>query len=528
MFKQISTLFLAVLCLASNALVAQNWPQREFTANISSSIPDWRVHKAYNADEAQILTAVAEGLFVYDPFNMEPVPAIAESFSVSPDGLVWKFKLRSTARFETGERITAEVMRNSWLSLLDRSTEAPYASLFDMIEGARSYRIGVNTDPASVGITATGITELTLRLERPADHLLKILCHHAFSAVHPSRLNRPDADFSPSALPVSSGPYRLDSSGKEGLRFVKNIWYWDRDEVLIPSIRLVISEDSRMLTDAFNRGEIDWLGGTMILDGIYDTEAIKVSPMFATEYYFFRTEGVWADQDLRNILFLAVNWDALREGYLIPAKTLVFPIAGYPQLEGVVETNPGKAALLLSEWKKQNPEIILPELVIRIPEAPSLHIQAEKMTGAWETLGIKTRVEGLPFREYYQSLGTNGFTVGLTSWIGDFADPLAFLEMFRSDSSLNEARWKNSEFDSLLDKAAKATTGQERYQILAKAEELLLKNGVILPVSHNLSVNVIDTNGLDGWYRNPLDIHPFKFLRFVAPRALPGVARAGL
>jgi len=528
MSKRISTLIFMALCIANIQLTARNWPQREFTANISASIPDWRVHRAYNADEAQILSAVSEGLFVYDPFNMDPVPAIAESFTVSPDGLIWNFKIRPSARFDTGERITAEVMRNSWIALLSPTTDAPYASLLDIIEGARSYRTGLNPNPDSVGITATGITELTVRLERPANHFLKILCHHAFSAVHPSRLNRPGGDFRPTALPISSGPYRLDSASDQELRFVKNIWYWDRDEVLIPSIRLVISDDSKMLTDAFNRGQIDWLGGTMFLDDIFDTDAIKISPMFATEYYFFRTKGVWADAELRRILFLAVNWDALREGYLIPAKTLVFPIAGYPQLEGIIETDPEKAGVLFSEWKNKNPNSIIPELVIRIPEAPRLRTQVEKITEAWEALGIRTRIDGVPFREYYQSLATHDFTVGLMSWIGDFADPLAFLELFRSDSTLNEAGWKNTEFDTLLNKSAKTTSGQERYQILSNAEDILLNDSVILPVAHNLSVNVIDTNGLDGWYPNPLDIHPFKFLRFVPPRTLPGVALTGL
>ncbi|MDR2184494.1 MAG: ABC transporter substrate-binding protein, partial [Treponema sp.] len=92
--------------------------------------------KSYIASEAQLFTALYEGLFSYHPFTMEPVPAMAKSWKVSEDKKQWTFSLRDTARYWNGDPVTAEDFRAAWLSLLDPSRESPYSSLFDIILGA--------------------------------------------------------------------------------------------------------------------------------------------------------------------------------------------------------------------------------------------------------------------------------------------------------------------------------------------------------------------------------------------------------
>jgi peptide/nickel transport system substrate-binding protein/oligopeptide transport system substrate-binding protein len=66
--------------------------------------------------------------------------------------------------------------------------------------------------------------------------------------------------------------------------------------------------------------------------------------------------------------------------------------------------------------------------------------------------------------------------------------------------------------------------GETRYKTLAEAERLLLDGGVVLPISYTPAVNIIDTDEIDGWFPNPLDIHPFKYLEYAAFKPLPGVS----
>ncbi|ULQ59369.1 peptide ABC transporter substrate-binding protein [Brucepastera parasyntrophica] len=519
-------LFAVILCGAPAFSAEPDFPQSELVVNISASFPDMRPHLAYNADEAQVMTAMYEGLFVYDPYNLDPVPGIAESWTESQDGLEWTFTIRRNARFSNGDFITARTVRDSWLNLLRPSVNAPYASLLDCIEGAADYRTGKTSDPAAVGIRADSTYKLTVKLAMPAQHLPKILCHHAFSAVHPSNFKAAtETKKGPGFKPVSSGPFSIDSVSDTEIYFVKNPYYWDKEQVYLPGIRVIIDNDAESLTARFNRGEIQWLAGAMLLNRILDISSIQIAPMFSTEYLFFRTTwGPWQNPKIREALLLAVPWTRLREDYLIPATTLVFPIVGYPEVPGINTEDMEKAKALIAE--NLPPEISVPPLVIYVPESEYYFGLAEKLKPAWEELGFEIEVRSRPYTEYYATLRKDDYTLGVTSWIGDFADPLAFLEMFRPASSLNDSGWKNTTFEKYITDAASRKTAKERYELLADAEKVLLKDSVILPLSHNPSVNVIDREGLAGWYANALDIHPFKFMYFIQRPPLPGVVLA--
>jgi oligopeptide transport system substrate-binding protein len=250
--------------------------------------------------------------------------------------------------------------------------------------------------------------------------------------------------------------------------------------------------------------------------------------MFATEYFFFRsTWGPWQDKRVRNALIKSIPLNTLRSGLFIQAKTLVFPIAGYPELEGISKTDVEGAKKLLAEASITDFSAIEP-LIIRIPEGEYFSAKAQIISKAWTALGFTVRIETLPYQVYYQSLRTDDYTLAVTSWIGDFPDPLSFLELFRPGSSLNDSGWRNDDFEKRILESSGKKQVRDRYQTLSEAEKILLDDGVVLPVAHNPSINVIDTNGISGWYTNPLDIHPFKFIKFVPRRIMPGVALLSL
>ncbi|MDR2482292.1 MAG: peptide ABC transporter substrate-binding protein, partial [Treponema sp.] len=115
------------------------------------------------------------------------------------------------------------------------------------------------------------------------------------------------------------------------------------------------------------------------------------------------------------------------------------------------------------------------------------------------------------------------YAVGFSTWIGDFADPYTFLQMWRRDSNLNDAGYNDADYEKLLEKSM-GEEGNQRWGTLAEAEKLLLSRGAVLPISYSPALNIVDTGELDGWFPNVLDIHPFKYLSFKAYRPLPGVA----
>ncbi|MDR1803388.1 MAG: ABC transporter substrate-binding protein, partial [Treponema sp.] len=266
-----------------------------------------------------------------------------------------------------------------------------------------------------------------------------------------------------------------------------------------------------------------WIQGEVNFDALRDLSGIETNVMFATHYYFIRSaRKPWNDYRLRRALALALPWEEIRQGYLLPAKTLIFPIQNYPEIEGLDKTNVEEAKALLIEAGYPG-GTGLPELVIRITPSPDAQRIALFMARAWyELLGIQVKIDIVQYNRYLQSLQLDDYDVGSTTWIGDFADPYAFLQMWQRDSNLNEARHDDSDFEALIEKSM-TEEGTERWKTLAAAEELLLARGNVLPITYNPAINIVDTYVIDGWYTNVLDIHPFKYMAIKARPILPGV-----
>jgi peptide/nickel transport system substrate-binding protein/oligopeptide transport system substrate-binding protein len=479
--------------------------------------------KSYLASEAQIYTALYEGLFSYHPRTLEPVPAAAAAWVVSQDKKQWTFIIRKSARYQNGDSLKAEDFRAAWLSLLEPGQDSPYSSLFDIIEGAREYRLGTLSDPAKVGISAKDDKTLVVRLVSPAAYFPSMLCHHSFSPIHPSML---DEDAWKGKRPLSNGPFYIEEFDEDHILLVKNKNYWDEKQNSLNKISLVF-RDGEEASELWNSGEAHWISGDVDLEVLTNRNGITVNPMFATHYYFIRSaEKPWDDYRVRRALSLVLPWEEMRQGYYLPAKTLIFPIPGYPEIEGLEEINIEEAQALLSEAGFPK-GVGLPELVIRITPSPEAERLGQLMAAAWfEKLGVPVRIDVVPYSRYFQSLKQDDYEVGSTPWIGDFADPYTFLQMWRRDSNLNDAGHDDADYEDLMEKSM-TEEGEKRWTILAEAEKLLLDRGSVLPIFFSPAVNVVDTGKLDGWYPNVLDIHPFKYMAFQAARPLPGVAVLG-
>jgi oligopeptide transport system substrate-binding protein len=484
--------------------------------------------KSYFASEAQIFTGLYEGLFSYHPLTLEPVPAVVERWELSSNKTQWTFTLKRNACYWNGDPVRAEDFRTAWLTLLEPSRGSPYSGLFDVIEGARDYRNGIEKDPNKVGITTPNSRTLVVKLNAPASFFPAMLCHHSFSPIHPDMVNR--TQWSPSqnqknwTPPISNGPFRIESMNEEKIVLIKNNQYWDNSRVALNKIIVKFTETAEDASHLWNSGEARWIAGNVDVEALTDRSGIQFNVMLATHYYYIRSEvEPWNDYRIRRAMALVLPWDEIRSGYYMPADTLIIPVAGYPEIKGISETDYEEAHKLMTEAGFSDGSE-LPELVIRLTPSQDAARIGGLMAVAWkEVLGLNVRVEVIPFDKYFQSMKESGYTIGSSTWIGDFADPYTFLQIWRRDSNLNDACFYDAEYEELIEKSMKED-GNERMTTLAQAEKLLLDKGVVLPIFYHPALNIVDTGELEGWFQNPLDIHPFKYFYFKAYRPLPGVA----
>ncbi len=476
----------------------------------------------YTTVGLQIATGIYEGLVTYHPFTLEPMPGVAERWEISDDGLTYKFFLRSDAVYSNGDPVTAEDFRSSWLRMLNPKAKAEYSFLFDIIKGAADYRKGKTKNAREVGIKAVSEKELDVVLNKPASQFLKILCHTSFVPLNKRYTG--DKNWNGSGIIVGNGPFLMYKRTKGEIVLKKNMLYWDKKNVKVDTIRVILTDDTKKISKEFNGGKIQW-ADDWDPKLIKDTSDIVAYPLFGTGYLFFVTDKKpWNDYRVRRGLALMVPWEKLRSAnFRIPASTLVPSVPGYPKLKGLVKQNKKEAENLLKEAGYPDGKG-LPEIIFKVSDSSGALKIVKSIAQIWrKEASAEVTIKTYPYDEYLKELKKDDYTIGSATWIGDFADPLTFLQLWMSGGNLNDSRFNSKEYDGIIEKSY-GEKGMERYKRLAEGEKILLNRAVVLPLNNPPSFNLINLELIGGWYPNPLNIHPFKYLYYKAVTLPPGIA----
>jgi len=141
--KKILTSLICTVALtaASPAFAAK----QEFNMRIQSEPPtlDWSL--ATDNVSINLLHNLMEGLAGYDA-KLRPIPALAEKWTVSKDGKIYTYTLRSNVQWSDGAPLTAQHFFDSWERVLNPKTASEYAYFLFDIEGAKEYNEGKLTD----------------------------------------------------------------------------------------------------------------------------------------------------------------------------------------------------------------------------------------------------------------------------------------------------------------------------------------------------------------------------------------------
>lgn len=528
-YSFLTILLLALAFLFPVLLFGQSEKPHEFVTVYGTSLPEFDPHKAIFSSEAQFFTALYEGLFSYAPASLEPVNAAVATWSKSKDGLTYIFVIKNNAFWSDGSPLLASDFRDSWMRML--KLNADYAAFLDIIEGAEDFRTGKDTNPDHVNIEAVSMKTIVVRLKRPAAYFTRLLCHHAFAPIHQSMLG--EGNFAEKIPFPVNGPYRFESISESEIALVKNEYYWDKDSVSIDRMKMIFSDDDAIASTMFNNENAHWLFGVGDYDAILMPEAIQVNPVFSTNYWFFNCSlKPWDNPKVRRALALLLPWNNIRskEIYSVPATTLVLPLPGYSKAKGIESSNKAEAMKLLAEAGYPEGKG-LPAIQIFYADSKENRRIVTLFKSAWETLpGLKVQGLSLHPAEYFPAIAemknSPDMTLAHTTWIGDFADPEAFLQMWTENSPLNDAGYSSEEFSQSLEKSYGAE-GTERMNLLAEAETILLQQAAVLPIYHGFGVSVIDIDYIEGWYQNALDIHPYKYFKFGTPSIQPNIALLG-
>lgn len=219
-----------------------------------------------STNKKNMTTAVSngvDGLFENDQYgNLKP--SVAESWSVSQDGLTYTYKIRKGVKWYTsdGEEyadVTAKDFVTGLKHAADTKSEAIYL-LQNSVKGLNDYVSGDNKNFENVGIKAIDDHTLQYTLSEPEPYWNSKLTYSVTWPVNADFLKSKGKDFGKSTDPTSilyNGPYLLKSlTTKSSIEFIKNENYWDKDNVHFDNVKLTYDDgtDQESLERNFTDG----------------------------------------------------------------------------------------------------------------------------------------------------------------------------------------------------------------------------------------------------------------------------------
>jgi oligopeptide transport system substrate-binding protein len=429
-----------------------------------------------------VVQQLFDGLVQFDA-DLNVIPALAQVWSASRDGLTWTFELRRGVKFHHGREVTAKDVVYSFTRLLDPNLRSPRTWLFERVQGAQAFLSG--KAKRVEGFRVLDPYTLQIRLSQPFAPFISMLGIAQAKVIPREEVERLGVQFG--RQPVGTGPFRFVKwePGKaillqandayfEGHPFLDRLQYQ-----IFPAYNLQAS------LVAFEAGHLE---DTLI------PAAERQRLIQDTRYHFVRkpilgTLFLWIDTrhaplnhpKVRQAMNHAINRQAMnstiRKNRFVQARGVLPPgMPGYnPELGGYTY-DPQRARQLLAEAGYPEgqglPRVELWSSVVA-PEARAEHKAIQRDL---QRIGITVDLHSAASWKQYKTtiLGQRLGAMYRYAWYADFPDPDNFLYvLFYSQSTNNFAHYHNPEVDRLLEQAQRENDYLKRLQTYRRVEALI-------------------------------------------------------
>lgn len=488
--------------------------------------------------DIRIAHALYDTLVRFDFGSFEVLPATADQWEVSDDGLTYTFHIREDAKWSNGDPVTANDYLYAWRRGMLPDLAADYTQLFYPIRGAKAFyawrteqlaeyaRIasaggGGSQDAAAsmwelaqdrfeqaVGVSAPDERTIVVELERPVPYFLELVAFSVYMPVHAASVEQATSLNASTGMivtdttywsdPVTNGPYVIaDRKFQRYLAMKANPHYWNRAAMRNDSVTELIITDPITAVTTYNAGGATFLpdipsAGPLAADLVAEGGPdVHTQTMAGTYFYNFNClptlrngqPNPLADARVRRALAMAID----RETIVTKVTKLNQPIArtytppgviaGYdPPAEAGITFDSDTARALLADAGYPGGEG-LDGLSILYNTGHYHELIAQAIKNMWqEELGVTVTLEGVDGKAFSTRLKQQEYTIARASWFGDYPDPTTFLDKMTTTDGNNDCKWSNAEFDALLAEAATITDPGKRMATLRDAEAILLED----------------------------------------------------
>ena len=463
--------------------------------------------QATDGTSFEVIADYTDGLMQMDA-DGQAIPAIAESYDISEDGLTYTFHLRD-ASWSNGDPVTAADFVYGWQRAVDPDIASEYAYMLSDIGQVVNAAeiIAGEKDKSELGVTAVDDKTLEVQLNVPVSYFLSLMYFPTFYPVNQAFYESVGDTFGTSPETVlSNGAFVLDTyePATTAFHLTKNEDYWDADRVQLPGLNYQVIQDSQQALMSYQTGALD----TTLVNG-EQVDQVKEDPEFQTigaGYLWYVSPNMDAVPELANLNIRlamthaidreAITNDVLKDGSIATYTAVPMQFAAGPDgsdfsedqtmFSDVCAYDPEKAAEL---WAAGLEELGISELtldmIVDADDAPQKVAQVLKEQ--WETTlpGLTVNLTIEPKKQRVQDMQDGNFEVALTRWGPDYADPMTYLGMWVTGNSNNYGLWSNEEYDAIIGECTTGdlcTDAEGRWTRLYDAEKLVMDDAVIFPL----------------------------------------------
>ena len=469
--------------------------------------------------DGRIARSLFEGLVTPHPETLEPEPGQAYRWEISEDRTTYTFHLRPELRWNNGDPLTSRDFLYSWLRVLDPDVGSRYASLLYPIDQAEAFNQREIADRGRVGLAAPDDSTFVVRLKSPTPYFLFVVSFYTFLPVHQGTIEAWGDRWTRPEHLVSNGPFEL-VEWRQGhhFRMRRSSTYWDAASVRLEEIIAYAVEELNTSVNLYKSGVIDWNPSGYIptpyvpfMRGYADFRSVPYHGVYF--YSLNTTQPPLDDKWVRKALSAAVDRttiaDAVLKGTRLPWGNLTpSGYLGYENPPGqTFDPEFARACLARAGYPDGRG---FPPVDILFNTSEDHRRIAEAIQAMWKQhLNIDVSLSNQEWASYLNATTSLQYQIARRSWIGDYPDPFTFLSIFRTGDGNNRTGWSNAEYDRLLGASEFEPDPAERMRMLARAESILLEDGVVINIYHYVLTEMVKPY-VRGLYPTVLDTHPLK------------------
>ena len=437
-----------------------------------------------------VTSNVFRGLVTMDPETLAIAPAVADSWSISPDGLAYTFHLRPGVVFHNGRTLTADDVAWSFRRLLRKETNSPRRWLLEPVAGSAAFTEGRSPDVAGMVIEAPD--RITLRLEKPFAPFLGMLTMIGAAIVPREVYEDPARGYL--RAPVGCGPFRFTRWETASLLEMEAFDRYYGGRPALDRVQVRIIENKATALEAYRAGDLDSLD-EVPADVTPDLEKeVHKYPFIGVGYIGFNLDlpPFKGNPALRQAINYGVDkeylWNKILPGANLPARGIIPPgIPGYdPDLPGYPHDE-AKARALLAKAGYPGGRGLAP-IGLWVNTSEDNRRIALQVQSDLKRIGVPIKVKEVDWAAYLHAVEGSPTVPGEAQmfrfgWSLDYPDADAVLRLCLHSKNVgppgNFFRYRNPEFDRLVDGALSMTDPAARADAYRRAERMAVMDDAV-------------------------------------------------